>query len=81
MQQKHVKELGGTRTDFSRLESPLWVTLSRMCVQTAAGDLPLWQLDFFLKGSLRLQLSPRPKPHAWLSDQVTLPSQALMHAS
>lgn len=43
-----------------------------MGMQVAAGHLPAWQLNFFLKGSLRLERSGRPKPHAWLSDQVML---------
>ena len=54
--------------------------LTRHVPQTAAADLPAWQLDFFLKGSLRLQRSPRSKPHAWLSDQVLLPLQTSIKA-
>ena len=42
----------------------------RVAARAAQGKLPAWQLDFLLKGSLRLEAGGRARPHAWLSAQV-----------
>jgi len=42
----------------------------RVAARAAQGKLPAWQLDFLLKGSLRLEAGGRARPHAWLSALV-----------